>query len=1012
MGNIRRTIAAAGAPALDALAGAVRHAQAGDPFAPVIVVAPGLVPALHLRRGLARRGGIVGVEFMPLGAVAGRCTPLKSARPLGRAVWIEAVRLAVEREPGAFARVAHHPSAVRRIAGALARVRSASTDERALHASRGRRAADLQRILSIAERRVGARSDAAQVLRYASAAVSSGAHVGAPLVLYGHRRGAPAADAFVDALRAAGAVAGEVIVVVGDERADAAALDDAVDDVARRRPRPSRLLVAPDAATEAAIAAREVISAAHAGVPFGAMAVVALGDASCRARVAAALDAACIPWSGPPPAPLAAHPPARALLALIHLADGAFARDTVLRALSAGAVRRTAGAAALVPVDRWASLTARANVVIGADQWTTRLLRLSAGRPHDLDLAASVADLVEFFEELAHLVRPPASDSAWGEWVNWSIDLFARYLAMPHSDGAPPIDPAADGVQIIGRLRQLLDLDALGGRPDLRAFAAAVEEAFAAPPASRGTVGRDVMLRSLAEVQGAELDLLVVVGAVEGAIPRRRSEDPLVPDDELEGAGGGRSRHDQRREEGAALLLALAAAHSSVLCMHRSSGQAAARPSRWFLELAGALDGLAVRMSLSADDIAAEHPNRPWLRVVPSSAAMLADGSTWGGPAELRTASLLHWRAAHGSIVGHPLVVPGDVGLGADVIEARRARHLTRFTGLAGPGSRLPSPVSATTLESWTACPRRYFFARVLGLDPREATEDTLAFDARERGSLAHSAMERVVVDRLGDRLAPDEPWGERAAGVADAALLAPLEDLAARGRLGKGVLADLQVERLRAQVAAALLQDDFVRSEGRWVPTGAEVAFGGTDLPVAVVTPSGRSVPLHGRIDRVDRGWPPSRVRVVDVKTGRQSALLHPARDGSDAPRHLQLAVYAEASRQVLEAGSATDDVTAEWWVLGADEPTLVPNQLDAPAFGRVVDAIVDGVEAGVFPMDPGELINRAPSMCRFCAFDRICPSDRMLIAARTADDPIAEPLHRIRDPLHIFGGRIVDDS
>ena len=63
---------------------------------------------------------------------------------------------------------------------------------------------------------------------------------------------------------------------------------------------------------------------------------------------------------------------------------------------------------------------------------------------------------------------------------------------------------------------------------------------------------------------------------------------------------------------------------------------------------------------------------------------------------------------------------------------------------------------SATDLERYAACPFRYFFERILKIEPIE--DLTLEFDVMQRGSVVHDVLakfHRRVNERLGGPASP-----------------------------------------------------------------------------------------------------------------------------------------------------------------------------------------------------------------------------------------------------------------
>src|SRR6202171_5784384 len=94
------------------------------------------------------------------------------------------------------------------------------------------------------------------------------------------------------------------------------------------------------------------------------------------------------------------------------------------------------------------------------------------------------------------------------------------------------------------------------------------------------------------------------------------------------------------------------------------------------------------------------------------------------------------------------------LGRGLAATAARASREFTEFDGnvaavaagltkLAGGLSRL-HPISPSGVETWAACPFRYFLGRVLEVEPTERPEDdeAWAISPIDCGSLIHPILE------------------------------------------------------------------------------------------------------------------------------------------------------------------------------------------------------------------------------------------------------------------------------
>jgi RecB family exonuclease len=191
---------------------------------------------------------------------------------------------------------------------------------------------------------------------------------------------------------------------------------------------------------------------------------------------------------------------------------------------------------------------------------------------------------------------------------------------------------------------------------------------------------------------------------------------------------------------------------------------------------------------------------------------------------------------------------------------------------------------SASALETWRACPVRWFVER--HLNPRGLEPDP---EPLVRGTFVHKALERVYAGLPGGRLGPDELQ-------------------AARARL-HDVLAELEGEyrisvdpdRLRAEVRR--VEADLIRHLEHAAHDGSvyaarelELVFGEGEESLPPAELGGGELKLRGRIDRVDIG--PEGAIVRDYK-GRSAV------EGADkwlAKGKLQMGLYVRAVQELLE--------------------------------------------------------------------------------------------------------------
>jgi len=378
------------------------------------------------------------------------------------------------------------------------------------------------------------------------------------------------------------------------------------------------------------------------------------------------------------------------------------------------------------------------------------------------------------------------------------------------------------------------------------------------------------------------------------------------------------------------------------------------------------------------------------LRRVPSLAASLAGDGPALSSSELTLRAVGSWVASGGEAVASPPAqIDARLRTGFEAGAARAGRAFSRFDGLVGPGRVTPfdptHPVSATRLEIYAECPRKFLFSRVLGIEERTLPEDLWRIEGRDRGSLVHAVLERYVAERIAG--APRSL--ERLLDIAEQYM----DEAAAGGFVGKALLWRLD--------RAAILRDLrlFHAEEGDLEPLGVELAFGdddGDQPPVAVELADGRRVLFRGRADRVDRA-PDGELVVSDYKTGKQTSIAKPGRgvDPLDRGRRLQLPLYAIAARHAF---GAHDRVLARYWMVSAERAAAVYKVEFDDALQRhftdVVGRIARGIEEGCFPAIPGLPRENGFDVCMWCDFDRVCPAkrDRQWAAKRGA--PVLAPV------------------
>lgn len=317
------------------------------------------------------------------------------------------------------------------------------------------------------------------------------------------------------------------------------------------------------------------------------------------------------------------------------------------------------------------------------------------------------------------------------------------------------------------------------------------------------------------------------------------------------------------------------------------------------------------------------------------------------------------------------------------------------------PGERRPTifdphaGVAATVVDAYRACPRRFYFERLLRARDRDAVEFDI--DSRQRGNWLHALMHRLFLDRPG--------WWREGLGPDD--LVAALEGirLRPRDRLVTGAsdpFLRLQRRALVERAAERLVEHAELLREQAGPAARRRPGMAVVGLEIAMAAES--SLPglsLRGTMDRLDiaydrRGRHLGTV-VLDYKTGHLAPYGLAARDVPDARQErLQLLLYAHLVERVfqipclaaltvplLDPGRPRGIVladprlpAAEAWAEAADPRDLVDKAGFDEAVGAALEetaAIVDAVDAGVFPAEPAH-----ERECGFCPQSLYCERTR----------------------------------
>ena len=837
----------------------------------------------------------------------------------------------------------------------------------------------------------------------------------------------------------------------------------------------SRIVSVSDPDEEARTVVRAVLSDIDAGVAPARIAVF-YGSSEPYGRTLEELFAAAeVTTYGSTARTLAESAYGRFALGLAELADVGLAeprleRRAVFDLLAGARVPRHRRAehdpteSFFVPDSAWERLARDAHVV-GGDDWETRLgrhgdeLAAQAARQRASGTSGSHADWLEsqarecraaqtFASELRSTLMRGRSRGTWRGLTDWMRTALHRYLGAVGRDRWTQDWPdwersAAERVD--GVLERLSDLGKIEPHTGLDVMARALTTELAQPHGRSGTEGVGVYVGHIAGAIDVVPARAYAVGLAESIFPRRSLPDSLLGDDERRMVPEALAvQADATADEHRGLLAALASAPGGcTLVLPRGDLRQNAEfvPSRWVLETARRLELAGTGENayfaggyLDAENLAAAalDPAVPDIIESPSFMAGIQSAEFPATVAEYDSASLF---AAHRHGLGirsHPLFNEPAFRAGVECSAARNSGEFTRFDGnlahVIDADDAFADVVSATRLEDWATCPRKYLLRHLLDVSVIEEPEEILRLSALERGSLMHEAIDRFLRPLIAAREnrpagtpMPDSgpgrppPGPGRAPSAEDRSELvtigSQLADFAEqRGLTGQALLWERDRAALLADLGELLDRDAQRDPATRGETESSEFRFGFVGTPDAVEHSlgDGLSVRLRGAIDRVERTTGGDLV-VIDYKSGSPRGYKALSNDADPTLRgtKLQLPVYALATAQHFGSSAAADPMThAAYWFISSEpgQWTWLPLTVDhtlMQRFDEVLRVIVTGIRGGIFPGYAQRGDDRMPHVvCPYCDPDGAGSADvlrqwrhKRSVAALEAFADLADP-------------------
>lgn len=953
-----------------------------DPLAPVTFVVPSHAAGIQLRRRFAARTAFAAVRFETLPRIAellaaGRLVA-EGRRPLARPIGDYVAGEAALQAEGGLATLAGLPGFARVLRALFRRLRRGGIRSSAdiVRPPAGRHFAEILRLYDWFRQRTSGYYDEEDLLERAAQAVRDGQ--GAALGDLGDVYVLPpwalsaGAQSLLSALAAAVPRYEEVAIAPGTHE--------------------TRIVLAPDPASEAREAVHEVLRELEAGTPLEDIAVFYGADNAYPLLLREAFEAARIPAVPLPGVPLTETPAGRGVLALLQLPLEDYSRAAVMQFLSVAPLRPDLpvgdGRRVRSMVTAWDRVSREASVTHGRDAWRERL------EAHLGEIAVSLETMVEnegrasaleFQRDAAENLRAVMEELIGQLEPLRDAQPAAQFIARLRSVFADYFDRRAESFEAVDHeIEQLGTVGDIGGRFALPDFALSLRANLETAYMRTGKMGEGVLIADHRLAAGLRFKRVLLCGAYEGSLPAGVSAEPIVEDwvwTELRPSHPHIEDLEVRLERSRrAVTDALAAARGGAVTwtcpLYEPGGGRDFYPSSMLVDAAKTVDsGLS-----TASRLRGFSRESSWFRRSPSPLAVMTRGSVADAP-ELG----LRWAILH-RLDKRPLQEHRKWPAVA-MLRARRSASFTEWDGnIAAIAGRLNlrRPHSPTSLENYAVCGYRYFARSILGLAAIEEPEEREMMDPAKRGSLVHEVLERFFrAKRDEGRPQVGEAWTEEDAETLLAMLDEALAQAHSRGLTGLPIYHGHEARTLRADLRRFLEEDTLFRRETGAVPV---------DFELAIPPNSVAGVDLRGRADRLDRTPDGAKAWVIDYKTGDAREYKEiVSNDPLAGGRKLQLPAYLALAQGVSQAQALY------WFITQRGGFERIPYE-DSPEnrrlFERTVGAIVGAAESGIFPAVPGDENEFYGNFdnCKYCDFDRICSRRRNYeLEAKSGDAALA---------------------
>jgi len=295
---------------------------------------------------------------------------------------------------------------------------------------------------------------------------------------------------------------------------------------------------------------------------------------------------------------------------------------------------------------------------------------------------------------------------------------------------------------------------------------------------------------------------------------------------------------------------------------------------------------------------------------------------------------------------------------------------------------------SISQLETYAACPYKYFAERILNLEPIEEPTDEI--EALEMGSLLHSILYEFYTELKKRKIVLHKASDEQFQEAED--LIFKIAEEKVQAANFNAALSFFEIEKIlgingkrKNSILYKFLEEERNNAEG-YVPEYFELNFG-------KISQSGEEFRIgetkfRGKIDRVDVDHSEKRFRVVDYKLGGKK----PSTEDLYKGLSLQLPLYMYAAKKLIQAQLKKDyePTGSEIYSLKYSEEKFGRQRIklsrkkttveeDVELNKELIKICLEAVEKYVAAIQEGKfhlslLEDRETKVCQYCNFRAIC--------------------------------------